>query len=255
MQIRPTGPAPARIMIVGEAPGDQEVRLGQPFVGASGLELSKMLQEAGIMRSTCFITNVIRVQPPGGDIGNFIDEKARKTRPSEQHALIRNRWCLPPVWEGVQLLQREIEMVQPNLIIALGNVAMWALTGEWGVTTWRSSLLECDLELSLAWKPKVIPTYSPTTIMRQWSWRQIMVHDLRRCKRESETRDIIRPDYKFIIRPDFVTARDYLTTLLQLVRGRSTPLAVDIETRSGHTACIGIPWSELEAICIPLMCT
>lgn len=255
MQIRPTGPAPARIMIVGEAPGDQEEREGAPFVGASGMELSRMLQEAGILRGTCFLTNVIRIKPPGGDIGNFIDEKGRKTQPSPQHALIRNRWCLPPVWEGLQLLEREIEMVQPNLIIALGNVAMWALTGNWGVTTWRGSLLECDLQLSLPYRPKVIPTYSPTTVLRQWSWRQIMVHDLRRCKKQAETREIIRPDYKFIIRPDFRTAMEYLQTLLQLVQAKPTPLAVDIETRSGHTACIGIAWSKLEAICIPLMCS
>ena len=59
MQIRPTGPCPAKIMLVGEAPGEREVAEGQPFVGFSGQELSKMLQEAGIMRSECFITNVV----------------------------------------------------------------------------------------------------------------------------------------------------------------------------------------------------
>ena len=63
MQIRPTGPAPAKVMIVGEAPGDQEVRESAPFVGASGQELSRMLMEAGIHRSQCFVTNVIRIKP------------------------------------------------------------------------------------------------------------------------------------------------------------------------------------------------
>lgn len=252
MQIRPIGPAPARIMIVGEAPGDSEIREGVPFVGASGIELSKMLQEAGILRGACFVTNVIRIKPPGNDISTFIAD--RKKDITSQHALVRDKMCLAPVWEGISLLEREIEMVQPNVIIALGNVAMWALTGQWGVTTWRSSLLECDLALSLPYKPKVIPTYSPTTVLRQWSWRQIMVHDLRRCKTQSEFREIIRPDYKFVIRPDYSTAVTYLAMLIQLVQSRPTDLAVDIETRSGHTACIGIAWSKLEAICIPLMC-
>lgn len=252
MQVRPTGPAPARIMIVGEAPGEQEVREGAPFVGASGRELSTMLQEAGIMRGTCFLTNVIRVQPPGGDIKNFIAD--RKKDITSQHSLIRDKYCLPIVAEGISLLQREIEMVRPNLIIALGNVAMWALTGKWGITTWRGSTLPCDLPTSLDCEVKVVPTYSPTMIMRQWSWRQIMVHDLRRCKRESEYPEIKHADYKFVIRPDFPTACLYLDTLLQVTIARPTKLAIDIETRSGHIACIGIAWSKLEAICFPFLC-
>ena len=252
MQIRPTGPAPAKIMIVGEAPGDQEVRESAPFVGASGQELSRMLMEAGIHRSQCFVTNVIRIKPPNGDITSFIAEK--KTQVTPQHALIRDKYCLPPVWEGISLLEREIEMVRPNLIIALGNVAMWALTGKWGVTSWRGSLLECDLKLALDYPVKVIPTYSPTTIMRQWSWRQILVHDLRRCKTQAESNVITRPDYQFIIRPDYPTALNYLLTFCEAVAERPTSLAVDIETRAGHTACIGIAWSETKAICFPLMC-
>ena len=250
--IRPTGPAPARIMIVGEAPGDEEIRRGEPFVGASGTELSKMLMEAGISRSACFVTNVIRVKPPGNDIAAFIADRKKDVTP--QHGLIRDRMCLPPVWEGVSLLQREIEMVRPNVIIALGNVAMWALTGKWGVTTWRSSLLQCDLELALDYKPKVIPTYSPTVVFRQWSWRQIMVHDLRRAKKHEKIRDVSPVDYQFIIRPSYETALEYLTALHLLVVRRPTSLAVDIETRAGHTACIGIAWSSREAICFPLMC-
>lgn len=252
MQIRPTGPVPARIMIVGEAPGEQEVREGAPFVGSSGLELSKMLQEAGILRGSCFLTNVIRIQPPGGDLSNFIAE--RKKDITSQHSLIRDKYCLPVVAEGISLLQREIEMVRPNLIIALGNVAMWALTGKWGITTWRASALLCDLPVALDFAVKVIPTFSPTLIMRQWSWRQIMVTDLRRCKKESAFPEVIRPDYKFIIRPDFDTALLYLNTLLQVVQARPTPLSVDIETRSAHIACIGIAWSKTEAICLPLLC-
>lgn len=261
MQIRPTGPAPARIMIVGEAPGDQEVREGAPFVGSSGLELSKMLQEAGISRSQCFVTNVVRIKPPGNDITTFIADK--KSAITSQHRLVRDKYVLAPVWEGISLLEREIELVRPNVIIALGNVAMWALTGKWGVTSWRSSLLECDLPVALghqadgvtARKVKVIPTYSPTTIMRQWSWRQIMIHDLRRCAAQSHMPDIIRPDYKFIIRPDFNTAYEYLTMLLKIVESKPLDLSCDIETRSGHTACIAFAWSKMEAICLPLMCT
>lgn len=252
MQIRPTGPCPAKIMIVGEAPGEREVAEGQPFVGFSGQEMSKMLQEAGIMRSECFITNVVRIRPPGNDINAFIAQK--KSDISSQHIMLRDKFVLPAVRDGFELLKREIEMCQPNVIIAFGNVALWALTGSWGITSWRGSVMECDLELALPYKPKVVPAYHPASILRQWSWRQIAIHDLRRAASQSKFREVIRPDYKFVIRPDYSTVLTILHQLYQQVCERPGKISVDIETRAGHTACIGLAWSDTEALCIPIMC-
>ena len=252
MQIRPTGPCPAKIMIVGEAPGEREVAEGQPFVGFSGQEMSKMLQEAGIMRSECFITNVVRIRPPGNDINAFIAQ--RKSDISAQHIMMRDKFVLPAVRDGFELLKREIEMCQPNVIIAFGNVALWALTGQWGITSWRGSVMECDLELALDYKPKVVPTYHPASILRQWSWRQIAIHDLRRAANQSKFREVIRPDYNHVIRPDYSTAVTVLHQLYQQVCERPGKIAVDIETRAGHIACIGLAWSDRDAICLPLMC-
>ena len=64
MEVQGYGPIPARAMIVGEAPGVDEEREGQPFVGVSGRELDRMLSEAGLPRGACFVTNVCRVRPP-----------------------------------------------------------------------------------------------------------------------------------------------------------------------------------------------
>ena len=252
MQIRPTGPCPAKVMIVGEAPGEREVAEGQPFVGFSGQELSKMLQEAGIMRSECFITNVVRIRPPGNDINAFIAQ--RKSDISAQHIMMRDKFVLPAVRDDFELLKREIEMCQPNVIIAFGNVALWALTGQWGITSWRGSVMECDLEMALDYKPKVIPAYHPAMILRQWSWRQIAIHDLRRAASQSKFREVIRPDYNHVIRPDYSTAVTVLHQLYQQVCERPGKIAVDIETRAGHIACIGLAWSDRDAICLPLMC-
>ena len=115
--IRPVGPCPARIMIVGEAPGEQEEREGVPFVGYSGMELSRMLQEAGIMRSACFITNVVRIRPPGNDINAYI--ASRKADITGSHITLRGKFVLRPVVDGIDLLKREIELCQPNVIIAV----------------------------------------------------------------------------------------------------------------------------------------
>lgn len=256
MTFRPSGPCPAKIMLLGEYPGEQEVLRGEPFVGSSGQELNNMLRDAGIMRSACFISNVIRVRPPANDIENFIASK--KSAVTEHHVQVNGKFVMPVVRDGVELLKREIEMCRPNVILAFGNVALWALTGHWGVMSWRGSVLECTLDLNLDYRPKVVPVYHPAVIMRNWSWRQIAIHDLKRGKKESGFQEIIRPDYSFVIRPDFGQAHAVLTQLLDEAgrrQGSSTlKLSVDLETRAGHIACIGIAWSKREALCIPLMC-
>jgi len=253
MAIHPTGPCPSKIMIVGEYPSMQDEKAGLPFAGYSGEELDKMMREAGLFKSSCFTTLVIGIRPPANNIESFI--AARKADITPQHAMVRDKMCLPVVWEGIERLKREIEMCQPDVIIALGNVALWALTGNWGIMSWRGSVLQTDLPLTLPYKPKVIPTYHPSIVMRQWSWRQIVITDLRRAKKESSSRELYSPDYRFVIRPDYSTALNYLELLLKAVAAKPLKLSVDIETRAGHIACIGIAWSKREAICIPLMTT
>src|ERR1700674_2494987 len=109
MLCRPEGPIPARIMLVGEAPGYEEEQKGLPFQGASGQELNRMLGEAGITRSECFITNVCRQRPPNNDLNLFIAKAKKDVTP--KHYLIRGRHVLEPVRAGIELLRKEIEMV------------------------------------------------------------------------------------------------------------------------------------------------
>lgn len=250
--IRGIGPAPAKIMIVGEAPNDSDERCGEAFTGFAGQELNAMLKDAGIMRNTCFLTHVVRTKPPGGLVENLI--AARKSDITSAHVYFNGKHTLPCVRDGVELLKREIEAVRPNVILAVGNLAMWALTGSWGITSWRGSILECKLELALDYTIKVIPTYHPAAIMRMWSWRQIAVHDIRRAKAESQFSGINRPEYDFIVRPVYGQVIDELTTISSKLRDGKVKLSVDLETRAGHIACIGIATSKLHAICIPLMC-
>ncbi len=106
------GHAQARVMVVGEAPGAEEDRLGEPFVGAAGKLLDNMLRACGLARqgddpaSTVYIANVIKCRPPGN----------RNPEPDEIAQ------CLP-------ILQRQIELVRPRLLLALGRFAAQALTG------------------------------------------------------------------------------------------------------------------------------
>jgi uracil-DNA glycosylase len=242
--VRPDGPMPARIMICGEAPGQEEERLGVPFVGASGQELSRMLHEAGIARSECFITNVCRVRPPNNDIENFIALKKKDV--TLVHVTMRDKYVLPIVQEGAKMLEFEIEQCKPKVIIACGDVALWALTGAWGVKKWRGS------ELKHSSGAIVIPIWHPAAVLRMWELRAETVNDLKRAKRVLEFGSI-KPEWNFAIRPSFQTVTTLIKDLLERASKGIIWVDFDLETKCGHIDCAGISWSALEALCIPLM--
>jgi uracil-DNA glycosylase len=248
MEVKPTGPANAKIMIVGEAPGADEVRAGAPFVGAAGQELDRMLQDAGIRREQCFVTNVCRIRPPGNDITAFMPKSRKLVSPTD--IMVQGRYVRPALARGVETLCQEIDAVKPNVIVTLGNTSLWALTGNWGITKWRGSQLEINLKGRTY---KVVPTYHPAAILRQYDWRFIAVHDLRKAAAESLRPELTKPAYKFIIRPSFAITTEILSELIRRAEAGTIELAVDLETRGGRIACIGLAWSPLDAICVPLM--
>lgn len=271
------GPIPTRIMLVGEAWGEQEEHARQPFVGASGQELNRMLQEAGIMRSECYVTNVVNARPPNNYLGAWIATKKKDITPA--HKLLRDKYCLPIVHEGYAALLAEIEMVQPNIIVAFGNFSMWALTGNWGILKWRGSLLQHNPYTEVIYKipgsidrsatlkaamketferPKVIPTIHPASVLREWSQRAVVLNDLRRVKRHMASRTYDnRPAWQFKVRPTIADVSLYLFSLLNALNADATNwdcwIDFDIETVGGHIDCIGLSHTRTEAICIPFI--
>ncbi len=261
MKVIGDGPIPARIMIVGEAPGKEEEASGKPFVGLSGQELSRMLQEAGMIRAECYVTNVCKWRPEENKLKHFIPE-AKKDVTSDC-VLMFDRMVKPVVWEGYQELLKEIELVNPNIIIAFGNLSMWALTGKCsnpgeqavpsGITSWRGSLLETTVRRKDGTPYKLIPTYHPANILREWENRYPAIHDLRRVEKESKEIGYKLPAYKFIVRPSYGQVMDILDKLYAACEKGPVDLAVDIETKRKQISCIGLAWSDLDALCIPIM--
>lgn len=239
-----SGPQPARVLVVGEAPGADEERIGSPFVGASGWELDKMLAEVGIQRSSCRVTNVTSVRPPNNDISEFFLTKAaaKSAGLDELYEKFPNQH----IRDGLVALRTEITSTQPNIIIALGSTALWALTGEFGISDWRGSMLTVNGPVG-SFPIKVVPTFHPAAILRQWSWRNIMLHDLRRVAANMGPESWVFPVWTFNIRP---TLSD-LEVFVRLNKGRR--LAIDIETTSRWTSLVGIAASKSSAICIPFM--
>jgi DNA polymerase len=153
------GPVPARLMLVGEQPGDREDIEGHPFVGPAGRILDEAMAQAGLDRETAFLTNVVKHfrwrSSPGG-----------KRRLHEKPTKANVTACLP--W-----IERELELVRPEVLVALGATAVDGLLGK-GVSVMRDRgrLIESDLA------PTVLVTIHPSAVLRARDDRDAMFDGL-----------------------------------------------------------------------------
>jgi uracil-DNA glycosylase len=135
----------ARIMLVGEMPGDREDLAGRPFVGPAGRELDRGLEAAGIERRDAYVTNVVKhfkFTPKG--------KRRIHQRPRQQEIAACHPW-----------LEAELDQVRPEALILLGSTAAKALLGGgFTLTRHRGELLEADLA------PIVTATVHPSSIIR-----------------------------------------------------------------------------------------
>lgn len=249
------GPPSARIMIVGEMWGHSELRDGRPFAGGSGEELNRMLHEAGLLRSECFVTNVVNAMPPRGLIESWIPKKKKDI--TSKMLLFRAKMVDPIIQQGFDALLDEIKLVKPDLIIAAGNTALWALTGMEGILKWRGSQLVTDLASARIRDTKVVPIIHPAMVFRDWPLRRIIVQDLRRAARFIGTGPYPNvPKWKFLTRPTHDEVVKELDRLYWHITKAPSPvwLDFDLETRAGHIESAGISWSREDALCIPFMC-
>jgi uracil-DNA glycosylase len=158
----------ARIVLVGEAPGDAEDLKGHPFVGPAGQLLDRALADAGIERTACYVTNVVK---------HFKWEPRGKRRLHRTPSPAEVRACLP--W-----LEAEIDAVQPQLVVALGATAARALLGHgFSLTRQRGAILDAGRG------PWLAATFHPSAILRRRGEAERraelerLVDDLRRMRR------------------------------------------------------------------------
>ena len=140
------GDRSARLMLVGEQPGDHEDRTGHPFVGPAGRVLDEALAAAGIDRETVFVTNVVK---------HFKWRPSGKRRLHERPNAAEIRACRP--W-----LDIETEIIRPDLLVALGATAAQALAGPaFRITERRGEVVQLDGD-----RPPMLATYHPSAILR-----------------------------------------------------------------------------------------
>lgn len=236
MFVSTVGPLDAKIMLVGEAPGETEDRLGKPFVGPAGKTLDRILMEAGINRHECLIANVARERPPANKIG-FYFEDAKCTLPK------------PQMKEWIAILKHEIETYRPNVVVALGGTALWALTGMKGIKTFRGTILESSLVPGV----KVVATYHPQKVNYEWSLLFPTVMDMRKALNESDTPTLPPDNRELIVAPPRGIWEDYLTECF--LKQDDWKIAIDLEASNGHTSWVGISHDQDFAMSIQLLDT
>lgn len=233
-----SGPKNAKIAIVGEAWGEQEELSRRPFQGSSGKELNNMLKAVGLNRIDCFVTNTLVGRPPQNNLDSVLLKRKDMPKGMPMRLFRKGVYWNPDLNPHLDRLEQELLAVRPNLVLALGATATWALLGTSAISSVRGV---CALSASGL---KVLPTYHPAAILRQWSLRTIAMMDMQKAAREAQSPELIVRQRKILINPT-------LEQVLAFSEGSYERLGVDIETAGGQITMIGFAPDPLHAIVIP----
>lgn len=258
------------IFLLGEAMGESEVRIKRGFVGASGIELLRMLDEAGVITFTSedrsylskyyqqgkpelidciwqlhpevYRSNVFQLHPPGNKLEAFCGTKNEAIPGFPKLGTIG--YIRREFEPELERLSNELLEVDPNIVVCLGNSALWALTGRTGVAKLRGTTI---LSSHTVDGYKLLPTYHPAAILRQWENRPVTVLDLAKAWRQNEYPEIRRPKREIWIEPSIEDIERFIE---EFITGCPL-LSVDIETSGNQITCIGFAPSKDRALVVP----
>jgi DNA polymerase len=157
----------SRIVLIGEAPGKDEVKLSKPFVGAAGKNLNKFLEAIGLERESIFVANSI---------------KYRLSKINPKSGRIINR---PPTKEEIEknqiYLLKEIEIISPEIIVTLGNVPLKMVTGDKGISigSVHGELKKIQI---FGKEYSIYPLYHPASIIYNASLQDVYMEDIIKFK-------------------------------------------------------------------------
>ena len=230
------GPLDAQIAFVGEAAGVDEAAQGGAFVGRAGKQANKLFQDNSINRASCRFDNVFQFHPKDNDLTPYIEFK-------------KNKVVTGPIYdEHVEALRQRLLQTSANVIVAFGNVPLWALCGKRAITKQRGSILESTLLPGR----KVIPTIHPAALLPgrgDYLWRYYVATDLKRIAKQAEFPEIKLRERHLILSPHLGEIKDFLQ------RCRKQELvAYDIEVKAERwLSHISFALSPDEVICIPFV--
>ena len=155
----------AALMLIGEAPGRWEDEKGRPFVGAAGKLLDSLLASIGLRREEVYIANILKCRPPGN----------RDPRPEEVEA------CTP-------FLDRQIEIVQPRIIVTLGRHSTRYILAKAGISIRGITQVRGrPYYVDLGFKVLVIPTFHPAAALYNPKYRSVLEEDFQLIREKLES--------------------------------------------------------------------
>lgn len=222
------------IALVGEAPGQEEIEDGRPFVGAAGRTLNRILRTANIDRADCFIGNVFSTKLDGNDVA--LERVARGEGWQEFE-----RWNL-------SRLAAELEEAAPQLVVALGETPLRYMTGQpWTVSSVRGTVRP-GAGLFSSWR--IYTTYHPAFVMRQWKMYVPTVADLTKAVALANApREM--PERRLNVEPNIMEVEHFLGGPCR----QTDLLSVDIETahKVGIIKGVAFAPSSVEAMYVPFV--
>lgn len=260
------------IFLLGEAYGENEARIKRGFVGFSGLELLRMLNEAGIivltaddysyiqkfydlgdpkmldciweMHPEVYRSNVFNQRPPDNKVEWFCGEKVEGI--PGYPAIAKSKYVRKEYQYELDRLGDELLNIDPNLVICLGNSSLWALGGTTGISKLRGTTSTSSHTVS---GYKLLPTYHPAAVLRQWELRPTVVMDLIKAKREAIFPEVRRPACTIWIEPTIADMEKFYGLHI----ANCKLLSVDIETAGSQITCIGFSPSASLALVVPFL--
>lgn len=262
------------ILILAEAWGANEAKIGKALVGASGVELLRMLNEAGCLalssEDRSYIsrwyssgdphcldavwqlhpefhrTNVFNLHPPGNNLGELCGTKA-ESLPGYGKIPVKKGtgWIRAEFAPELDRLADEIVAVDPNLILALGNIPLWALTGKTGISKLRGTTCMSTICVS---DFKLLCTYHPSAVIQSWDLRPTTIIDLAKVSHEATFPEVRRPNVEVWIEPGLEDITRFINEHIR----PSQLVAVDIETSGQQITCLGFAPRQDLAIVVPI---
>jgi DNA polymerase len=226
-RVEGAGPGDARLMVIGEAPGVNEELRGVPFCGATGDMIAEDLSEAGTSIHDIYRTNIVKIRPPDNDLSRL-----------REYGL--------SVSDFLEEIVREVNIINPNCILLVGDTALSTLTSCKGIQKWRGSIVRTmtNHKAVACIHPAALFTHGDAQL--PWINRTIIKQDIQRAVKQSLFKDIILPSRNLLI------AKSSLDVIRYMERWAwNDKCVVDVETFKTFPLCIGLGHSAHEAISIP----
>ena len=250
---KPKSDLQCKIAFVFDFPTNEEARLGEIMTGSAGRMFHQLVEILGIGVENCLLTYALSYKPAQENPAHFFHNRAnykalcKTTDWRSKYSVSGFGYLTEDKEPEIERLANELSAAQPNIIIAMGGLALWALTGLDKVGTYRGTILNSK---TLSEDIKVLPTYSPSAIVRNYDFRPVVLADIKKALLESESKEITTIERELWIEPTIKDLKEFYELHIR-EDNSDVPLSFDIETASGDITCIGFAPSDRVAIVIP----